>query len=149
MGTLVGYLLRTLQCLSVSYGFGSSSDLNGLYSKWSRRVDMLWVSLVLVQGASTVSVRSGGGGWRQSRDKDKYGDMYQMSGVRWYRVLSVARPVTGSVARVSTLEPDGDMLEVSQRRGNLEISSSTNVLVGQLGDSRKDSICSRDPTYLV
>ena len=47
-------------------------------------------SLVLVQAANTVSIHSDGEGWRRSRDKDRYSDMYQMSGVRWCRVVSVA-----------------------------------------------------------
>ncbi|GMN68646.1 hypothetical protein TIFTF001_037698 [Ficus carica] len=58
-------------------------------------------SLVLVQAASTVSIRSGGRGWCRSRDKNKYNDRYQMSGVRcqvsgvrWCRVVGVACLVT-------------------------------------------------------
>ncbi|GMN36119.1 hypothetical protein TIFTF001_005779 [Ficus carica] len=49
-------------------------------------------SLVLVHTANTVSVRSGGGGWHRSRDKDKYSDSdkYQMSGVRWCKIVGVA-----------------------------------------------------------
>ncbi|GMN67138.1 hypothetical protein TIFTF001_036203 [Ficus carica] len=118
--------------MSVSHGFGYLGNPDRSYSEWYRQVDMLWVT-------STVSVRSGGGGCRRSRHKDKYSDKYQMSGVRWCRVVGVARSVTirlptgtrrrgkgsmcqpsrkrlscgwGSVARVSTLEPDGDMLEI-------------------------------------
>ncbi|GMN40428.1 hypothetical protein TIFTF001_009654 [Ficus carica] len=96
-------------------------------------------SLVLAHAASTVLVLSGGGRWRRSRDKDKYSDSdkYQMSGVRWCRVMGVARLTTiwlpagtewrdkgslgqpsrkglnrdwGSVARASIL--DCDLLEV-------------------------------------
>ncbi|GMN49573.1 hypothetical protein TIFTF001_018739 [Ficus carica] len=44
--------------------FGFLGDPDGSYSEWSRRV------LVLAQVASNLSVWSGGGGWRQSRNKD-------------------------------------------------------------------------------
>ncbi|GMN58269.1 hypothetical protein TIFTF001_027371 [Ficus carica] len=96
-------------------------------------------SLVLAYEASTVSVRSSGGWWRRSRDKDKYSDRYLMLGVRWCRVVGVARHAMvrlstgiewhdtgslgrpsgkelsssrGSVALASIVEPDGDLREV-------------------------------------
>ncbi|GMN37369.1 hypothetical protein TIFTF001_006744 [Ficus carica] len=108
-------------------------------------------SLVLVQIANTLSVRSDGGGWHRSKDNYRYSDMYQMSGVRWCRVVSVARPATvrlstgtrrcgrgsmgrpsrkglscgwGSVARAGTSEPNGDLLEVLKG----EVVSSTGTV---------------------
>ena len=89
--------------------------------------------------ANTKSVRSCDEGWCQSRDKYGYSDKYRILGVKWYRVVGVARPATvrlsvgtewhdrvslgrpsckglscgqGSVARTNILEPDGDLLEV-------------------------------------
>ncbi|GMN58833.1 hypothetical protein TIFTF001_027932 [Ficus carica] len=41
--------------------------------------------LVLAQVASTMSVRSGGGGWHRIRNKDRY----RTSGVRWCRVVGL------------------------------------------------------------
>nr|GMN72532.1 hypothetical protein TIFTF001_056018 [Ficus carica]GMN72542.1 hypothetical protein TIFTF001_056020 [Ficus carica] len=45
---------------------------------------------VVAQAANFVSVQLGGDGWRRSRDKDKYSDKYQMSGVRWCSLVGVA-----------------------------------------------------------
>ncbi|GMN68522.1 hypothetical protein TIFTF001_037575 [Ficus carica] len=53
-------------------------------------------SLVLAQAVSTVLVQSGGGGWRRSRGKGRYSDRYQMSCVKWCRVVGVARLATGA-----------------------------------------------------
>ncbi|GMN67225.1 hypothetical protein TIFTF001_036290 [Ficus carica] len=133
--TLVGSLLRALRCLSQSLG-----DPDGLYSEWSRWVDMLRV-------ANTVSAQSGGGGWHQSRDKDMYSDRFRTSSVRLCRVAGVARLAT---VRFSTGMGwrDKDSMG-SQRRANSGISNPTEVLVGQPSYPRRDSVCNCDPTSLV
>ncbi|GMN52725.1 hypothetical protein TIFTF001_021861 [Ficus carica] len=48
----------------------------------------------LLRATSTVPVSSGGGGWRRSKDKERYSDKYRMSGVRWCRVMGVACAAT-------------------------------------------------------
>ncbi|GMN69934.1 hypothetical protein TIFTF001_038982 [Ficus carica] len=133
-------------------------------------------SLVLVQAASTVSIRSGGRWWCRSRDKNKYNDRYRMSGVRWCRVVGVACLATvqlsegmgrldkgsmgrpswkglssgrGSIIQVSNLKPNGDLLGVLKGEAIRGSGSSTEVLVGQPGDPRRDFIYSRDLTSLV
>ncbi|GMN58065.1 hypothetical protein TIFTF001_027164 [Ficus carica] len=55
----------------------------------------------------------------------------------------------GSIARVSNLEPDGDLFRVLKGEAIRGSDSSTEVLVGQLGDPRRDFVCSHDSTSLV
>ncbi|GMN47760.1 hypothetical protein TIFTF001_016936 [Ficus carica] len=102
-------------------------------------------------------------------DKDRYSDRYQMSSVRWYRVVGVACALTvwlsasmgqrgrssrgrpsrkgfgcgqGSVAWANTLEPDGDMLEVLKG----EVSSGGRIFyIGRA----KESTGSRTPCSLM
>ncbi|GMN41152.1 hypothetical protein TIFTF001_010373 [Ficus carica] len=95
--------------------------------------------LVPAQAANTVSVQSGGGGWHRSRNNDKYSDSTERSGKD-----SMGQPTQrelgrgrGSVARVSTLDPDGGLLEVSRGELILGIGSPTEVMVSQLGNPRR------------
>ncbi|GMN47770.1 hypothetical protein TIFTF001_016943 [Ficus carica] len=101
--------------IGISHGFGSSGNPDG--SGPSK-------SLVLAQAVSTVSVQSGGGGWRQSWDKDRYNGKYRMSGVRWCKIVGMARPAT-----VHSSAGTGD---------SSGISNSTEVSVGQPGNLRRD-----------
>ena len=99
-----------------------------------------YMSLILVQAASTESIRSGGGGWCRSRDKDRYSDRYRMSGVRWYSTVGVAclpqygcQPIRDGVARATRADhPERDLVVVG------------NVLLGPVSWSLM-VICPRFP----
>ncbi|GMN42835.1 hypothetical protein TIFTF001_012039 [Ficus carica] len=102
------------------------------------------MSLVLVQAAITVSVRSGGKGWHRSKDNDKYSDKYQMSSVRSNMGRQSRNGLgcgQGSVARVSTLESDGDLLKVLKGESGRVSSGGRIFSIGQA----KEHIDSRVP----
>ncbi|GMN67628.1 hypothetical protein TIFTF001_036693 [Ficus carica] len=110
----MGCLLRALRCLSVSHGSECSGDSDGLYSEWSR-----WVDILRMYGYFTTT--------RQMPRALSVAEASIGVGTRIGTVTDTGRQVSGgaggighgweSVTRASTLDPDGGMLEVS--RGEL------------------------------
>ncbi|GMN68664.1 hypothetical protein TIFTF001_037722 [Ficus carica] len=129
-GTPVAYLLQDLRCLSVSHGFGYSSDPDGSYSEWSRR---------MMGGISTGSCWCG---WPVLCQSDQAAKAGTKAGARTSRI-------TGSGCQVSSGAGGSAVVEKVLPRAvlwiptviclglwrmvNLRISSTSKVVVYQPG----------------